>query len=201
MRARTAIVTVPLGVLAAGGIQFSPALPAATLEAIAALPMGNLEKIALGFSKDVFPPPFELNTGVFPFVNQPQASLTLAAVWRRDYAICFLSGPQARALVTQGRTAMIQFAVEVLDGMFGSVIPQSLQRAVTTSWFTDPYSLGSYTYAVPGGVPARTQLSQPVEDKIFFAGEACSVSSHSTVLGAFQSGFQAAIKILALLGH
>jgi monoamine oxidase len=200
VRARTAIVTVPLGVLAAGGIEFSPALPAATLEAIAALPMGNVEKIALGFSKDVFPPPFELNTGVFPFVNQPQIPLTLAALWRRDYAICFVAGAQARDLVTAGKPAMVDFAVETLQGMFGSVIGQSLERSVASSWFTDPYSLGSYTYAVPGGVPARTALSQPVEDTIFFAGEACSVGSHSTVLGAFQSGFQAAIKILAL-GH
>ncbi len=44
--ARAAIVTVSTGVLAAGGIAFDPPLPVATQEAIHALPIGLLTKIA-----------------------------------------------------------------------------------------------------------------------------------------------------------
>jgi len=55
--------------------------------------------------------------------------------------------------------------------------------------------------ANPGGVPARAQLRRPVENQLFFAGEACSTDAHSTVRGAFESGFQAAIDVLAALHH
>ena len=45
--ANAAIVTVSTGVLAAGAIQFDPPLPAETLAAIDALPMGLAMKVAL----------------------------------------------------------------------------------------------------------------------------------------------------------
>ena len=52
--ARRAVITVPAGVLAAGGIIFNPALPVATQEGIAGLGMGNLAKIALKFDGERF---------------------------------------------------------------------------------------------------------------------------------------------------
>lgn len=197
VRARQVVVTVPVGVLAAGRIGFTPELPPEYDEAFAQLPMANLEKIFLGFSRPVFPPSLPPNATVFPFVDQEHVPFFIAPFWRPDLALCFVGGEQARALVSAGRAAMVDFALETLAGIFGSSLRAAANRAVTTQWFTDPWSLGSYTAALPGGYPAREQLARPVAEKVFFAGEACSPTSQSTVLGAFQSGFRTAIEILA----
>jgi monoamine oxidase len=201
VRARRVVVSAPVGVLAAGNILFTPALPIEYLQAFEQLPMGNLEKVFLGFARNVFPLSLPVNASVFPFVDQAHVPLCLAPFWRRDFAVCFIGGEQARELVTAGPAAMVDFALETLAGMFGSTIRRTRSRAVTTSWFTDPWSLGSYTAALPGGFPARSQLSGPVDQKIYFAGEGCSLGAHSTVRGAFESGFQAAVEILALQSH
>jgi monoamine oxidase len=54
LRAAHAIVTVPLGVLAAEQIRFDPPLPAGVADAVEALPMGNLIKVGVRFDGDPF---------------------------------------------------------------------------------------------------------------------------------------------------
>jgi monoamine oxidase len=200
--ARVVIVTVPVGVLAANAITFTPALPAAYTNAFAALPMGNLEKIALGFATNVFPPEIPLATSVFQFDSTPPVTVGLAPFWQRDYGVVLVSGQVARDLVPQGQAAMVNFALDFLVETYGTQVRDAFRgQAVASSWFTDPWARGSYSSAVPGGVPARTQLTRPLDGRIFFAGEAASTSAHSTVRGAFEAGFQAAIDVLAEFAH
>ena len=54
--ARAAILTVSTGILAAGDIHFTPALPDRKAEAIAGLPLGSHNRICLAFDRDVFGP-------------------------------------------------------------------------------------------------------------------------------------------------
>jgi monoamine oxidase len=49
--ARTVIVTLPLGVLKAGSVQFSPPLSANKTEAIAKIGVGLIDKVVLTFAK------------------------------------------------------------------------------------------------------------------------------------------------------
>jgi monoamine oxidase len=112
--------------------------------------------------------------------------------------VCIFAAELARDLAVAGRHTMIDYAPHMLEGMFGGDFSRRLRRARTSSWTTDPFSRGSYSWALPGHVPAREQLNAPVDDRIFFAGEAVSVNFHSTVLGVYLTGFQAAIQILAL---
>ena len=58
------IVTVPLGVLKTGSIEFTPGLPAAKLAAIDALGFGHFEKVALRFDQA-----FWLDAGRTNFVH------------------------------------------------------------------------------------------------------------------------------------
>ncbi|HKE93794.1 MAG TPA: FAD-dependent oxidoreductase, partial [Povalibacter sp.] len=60
----------------------------------------------------------------------------------------------------------------------------------------DPWSLGSYSAALPGKARLREQLSQPLQNRVFFAGEACSVDAFGTIHGAWNSGVEAADKAL-----
>jgi monoamine oxidase len=42
-------------------------------------------------------------------------------------------------------------------------------------------------------------LAEPVEDRIFFAGEACSTTDYSTAHGAYITGVKAAAGILGAI--
>ncbi|NRR30333.1 FAD-dependent oxidoreductase [Oxalobacteraceae bacterium] len=71
---------------------------------------------------------------------------------------------------------------------------------LTSAWSTDPYSLGAYSYTVPGGVVSRTLLqSAVVRERIVFAGEALWEDDYGTAHGAWYSGERAATLLRSTL--
>jgi len=64
-------------------------------------------------------------------------------------------------------------------------------------WEADPYARGSYSYAIPGKTDCRSALAAPVDGRLFFAGEACSVNDYSTAHGAYLTGIAAAEQVIA----
>jgi monoamine oxidase len=68
-------------------------------------------------------------------------------------------------------------------------------------WGRDPFSLGSYSYASPGFADCRQAFAEPVEDRLFFAGEACSTHDFSTAHGAWHTGVKAAEQVIAARGR
>lgn len=70
---------------------------------------------------------------------------------------------------------------------------------VRSSWSTDPFALGAFSYLGVGSNPdQRDSLARPVADRLFFAGEATSRTHPGTVAGAWDSGLRAAGEILAV---
>jgi monoamine oxidase len=65
-----------------------------------------------------------------------------------------------------------------------------------SAWHQDPFARGSYSHALPGKAGARAVLVEPVGNRIFFAGEACSLESFSTAHGAFETGVAAGAAVL-----
>jgi monoamine oxidase len=53
---------------------------------------------------------------------------------------------------------------------------------------------------LPGKADCRAELAAPVDDRLFFAGEACSRSDYSTAHGAYVSGVAAAEALIAARG-
>ena len=64
----------------------------------------------------------------------------------------------------------------------------------------DPYVRGAWAVPVPGALTARADLKAPVDQRLFFAGEATSQSAAGTAHGAYQSGVDAADGIAESLG-
>jgi monoamine oxidase len=64
-------------------------------------------------------------------------------------------------------------------------------------WAADPWARGSYSCALPGAADGRAVLAAPVDDRLFFAGEACSCHDFSTAHGAFLTGVVAAEQAIA----
>ena len=76
-----------------------------------------------------------------------------------------------------------------------------LVGAYTHDWLRDPLSAGAYSYAPKGAALASQELSLPIEDTLYFAGEHTDTTGHwGTVHGALGSGLRAAAQILASMG-
>jgi len=198
LSARAAIVTVSTNVLAAGGIVFAPALPLRLTEAFEAVPVGEANKAALAFDRDVF--------GIETCLAQYEHA-TLEATrfeirpFGRPLAIAHFGGRFAAAIEAEGAQAMIDFALERLSMMFGGGIRRHLVASATTAWCGDPDVLGGYSCARPGFGRAREVFAEPLADRLLFAGEAASLDAYGTVHGARASGEAAAGQVVRLLGR
>ncbi|WP_345893073.1 flavin monoamine oxidase family protein [Roseomonas acroporae] len=218
VRARCCLVTVSTGVLAAGSIAFDPPLPEATRDAVAALPMGLLTKVALRAARQPagHPPerpagrpdgPDRLDLPDFAGIDREVARgerLMVFQAWPfgRDHVIGFVGGRSARALAGVTDAEAVALAREELRRGFGTRADRALDpaRAVVTRWGTDPLTLGSYSYAVPGGHAARLALARPVAPgRLHLAGEACHPHLAGTAGGAWQTGLEAGAAIARAL--
>jgi monoamine oxidase len=201
LRGRLAIVTLPQGVLAAERVRFEPPLPTDRLRAIDALPMGLLAKLALHFDGD----PLGLGDGVYLHHHgaAPPAALYQVRPSGLDLVVAFVGGSLARELEAAGEAAAAAFVLEPLLATFGSRLRSRLRGVRQTRWGSDPFALGSYAVARPGGAAMREVLARPLADRLLFAGEACADGGWgATVAGAHRSGKRAAHAALALLhGH
>ena len=78
-----------------------------------------------------------------------------------------------------------------------STLPDLVDWRITR-WRADPWARGAYSYLAPGtSSTTRRTLAQPVDARIFFAGEATDLDHPATVHGALASGRRAAAEVLA----
>lgn len=193
------LVTVSLGVLQSGAIRFVPELPATKVEAMDRLGMGVLNKVALHFEKSA-PWPFEQQNIVF-FSEEggtELAFLNLLEITGHKMLLTFTYADQARALEFQSDAAIVARLMGQLRAAYGEALPDPA-GSVVTRWAADLNTFGAYSYAkVTGGSAARGTLAEPIENKVFFAGEATSTHDPSTVHGAYLSGRREADRIAAI---
>ena len=95
--------------------------------------------------------------------------------------------------------AAVDFAMEKLTKIFGGGIRSHLRRHIVTAWGGDPWTRGSYSAALPDHGHQRAALANPVDDRLFFAGEATSTHSHATAHGAYISAVQAMQQVASSL--
>jgi monoamine oxidase len=197
LHARAAVVTVPTGVLCAGGLQFAPALPA-KLEAVAVLPLGLADKLYLGLDNaEEFPK----DSNLYGAQNASRTASYHVRPFGRPLIECYFGGRFARELEAGGEAAFADFAIGQLTALLGSGIRKRLHPIAATAWAADPFARGSYSHALPGHADARAVLAAPVDGRLFFAGEACSVHDFSTAHGAYRTGLAAAASVMAAIGR
>jgi monoamine oxidase len=190
-RARKLLITVSTGVLASGSIRFDPPLPAAKLEAISHLPMGHFNKIVLDVDASLIA---NVEPGTFMHVpDEPgKPAEFLLQPLGHDQIVAFVGGEFAKDLEVQGDAAAVEFAKGQLRKAFGPAVDSAVRGARVTHWGADPWARGCYSAAQPGFQHARAALATPVDDVLFFAGEACDDRWAATVAGAYLSGERAA---------
>ncbi len=190
LRARVAIVTVSTGVLRAGAIRFSPALPVRWQEALEAVPMGLLSKIVLA-PRAGARLPLPAGSVARRQLAQGEAGIFfhVGALGAR-HVVGFFGGPIAWDC-TNPRDAEA-FARAEWRRLFGATADAIFARAHATAWGTDPLFRGAYAYASPGAASARAILAEP-ESGLILAGEAVRGDGLAgTVGGAWLAGEAAA---------
>jgi monoamine oxidase len=110
-----------------------------------------------------------------------------------------LAGRTGADLADKGDSAMTEFALDWISGIFGSRAKQAVSRMQTTSWKKEPWALGAFSSIPPGAQEARKALAEPVNDVVWFAGEAIHQNFWGTVGGAWQDGERAANAVIAQL--
>ena len=189
IRANKIIVTVSSGVLAARQIDFAPVLPDWKLAAINGLPMGSCTRIALMFADPVLrelPSEFTIDTsgdGPIHFRNRP---------FGYDYVEIASGGRMAAWMEKSGEQATIAFVLEKLRAMAGQRAVPEPSQFIVSAWDGDAWAKGAYSCARPGAAEQRSMLARPVDDRIYFAGEASSSNYYASVHGACISGTEAA---------
>lgn len=193
VEADAVVVTVPPTLLLDGSLRFAPEL-AEKGEAAAGLPLGLADKVLLAIDPpDDLPPDGHL----FGAVDRVATASYHIRPFGRPVIEGYFGGTLAAHLETGGEAAFAAFAIDELAGLLGSRIRSRLKPLVATAWRADPFVRGSYSYAHPGRVAARPALAAPVDNRLFFAGEACSVHDFSTAHGAFKTGLAAAEQVIA----
>ena len=194
VRAKRALITVSTGILGAGDIRFDPALPDWKLVAIAGLPLGTHNRIGLLFDRDVFGPDCPRG-GAFLLPGEEPVGFSLRP-FDQNYVTAFTGGRHAVWLERAGTAAAVDFATEKLGKIFGGAVTKHVTRHIVTAWTGDPWVRGSYSAALPGQGHQRAQLARPLDDRLYFAGEATSIDAHATAHGAYLTGV-ASMKAMA----
>lgn len=203
LSSKAAIITVPLGVLLgrspSAAIAFSP--EPELLRNLSLLDPGWAIRLNLVFSEPVW-------EDVAPdagFIFSEQERFPVW--WTRPVGGAYLltgwnGGPKAAALASATQDELLQTGLRTLSALLDrktNELASKLESVHYHDWHTDPFSAGSYSYVTAGGFEFSQTAGRPVENTLWFAGEAMASEGYwGTVHGALASGRRAAAEIVAL---
>ncbi|EAY28030.1 flavin monoamine oxidase family protein [Microscilla marina] len=193
--ANKVIVTVPLSVLKAGDIAFLPAFDKEKQKAIDTIGMDAGMKIILKFKERFWQ---EDMVSIFPGGQVPEFWATGIGKDTQDHVLtAFVNGENAEYLSSLGEQA-VYVALHELDEFYGErKATDNLVDSYIMDWSKEPYIKGAYSYPALNSEPERISLAEPIDDKIFFAGEATNAWGHlGTVHGALETGYRAVKEVV-----
>lgn len=189
---RSAICSLPHGVLTSGAVTFDPALPESKVRAIGQIATGAVAKVLLRFDERFWPRRMaHLVCGTGP----------VTMYWATSFGTdgppvlsAYATGPGARTLSGAGPDKAADIVLDDLERVFPHAQPRRFVRDMRfVDWLTDPCAYGGYTYLPPGAVGARAALAAADTGPLLWAGSATAWQPTSdTVEAAYVSGLRAA---------
>ncbi|MGC3945914.1 MAG: NAD(P)/FAD-dependent oxidoreductase [Chryseolinea sp.] len=207
MNAEKVIVTVPISILKAGDIEFTPALPAAKATALSTMEMDASIRVLLDFKANFWGEASGFLYGAAEAPEYFNAGVSRSDMGARTLAVT-LSGSKALAYSSLGRN-MIPLLVGELDALYAGKAsnhirydPSDNMVAVIQDWTTEPFIKGGVSYSKPGGTNQhRKDLATAMGNKLFFAGEATDYTGEfGTINGALISAERAAAEVAVVIG-
>jgi len=204
------LITVPLGILQSeqqpASISFYPPLPE-KINAARSIGYGSVIKLMYQFRQ-----PFWENEEVkkstgkdlrkmsFVFSDQEIPTWWTQLPENACQLTGWVAGPNAVKLKSLDEKAILKKGLESLSAIFKMSADELKEKIVDSravNWITDPFSLGAYSYPTVNAERFIHTLREPVNNTLFFAGEALGIKSLcGTVEAALESGIQAANEIL-----
>lgn len=201
--AKKVIVTVPVSILKANAITFSPALPATFTSSLSRIGMDYCIRVIIDFKKNFWGDavgfiwglenaPYALSGGV----GRSEFNKTLSIT---------IYGPKAEALSVLGQD-MIGEILKELDEIYAGQATQFIRRELTDNqmvaiiqdWGKEEFIKGGFSYPMASAtMDDRKNLGQSIDDKLFFAGEATDVSGDAgNINGALASAARVAEEVV-----
>ena len=213
VEAERVLLTIPLGVMKApsddeGAVRFDPALPRMKLDALTKLEMGKVIRVTLRFKHrfwDTIAAPGKdrktLSDMGFLFSDDEWLPTWWTTMPRKLPIITGWAPFRcAERLSSRSESFVVERCLQTLSKFLNVTIEQItslFETAYFHDWQNDPFSRGAYSYGAVGSDGAQEALARPVENTLFFAGEATDTTGHNgTVHGALASGRRAAKEIL-----
>jgi monoamine oxidase len=208
------LVTLPLSLLKIshelgsehGAVEFIPSLPQEKIAALDKLEMGSVLRIVLRF-RDRF-------WSAISATDDKTATLDdMGFLFSDDesFPTWWTTMPKKRPFITGwapfrsgerlsglDKATVVGTALQTLSRLLKvQNLESKMESAYFHNWQTDRFSRGAYSYAKVGADGAQARLAAPVENTLFFAGEATDTTGNNgTVHGAMASGYRAAREII-----
>jgi monoamine oxidase len=212
LRARACVITLPHAVLKAGALRFDPSLPAKE-RALAGVETGQIFKIVLRFRRAFWEDKEFLSERRG---EKHEDGLNFLHARGAEVPTWWTALPARAPLLTGwvgGHAAETLLALEPLERLERTLVALSDVMAVprreleeqldawsSHDWRADPFARGAYSYIGVDGTGAPRALARPVDDTLYFAGEATNGEQIGTVAGALASGRRAAKEVQRTLG-
>lgn len=188
------LVTVPTAVLQAEVIAFTPPLSEAKLAAIDTIDVAPGLKVFMEF-EERFYPDLVSRDGV------GQNRLYYDAAFGKDsdrnvLALFWVEHP-ATELTDLDDDAILAAVLADLDDLFDGAASAGFVQGVVQNWTGKEWTRGAYTWGPDDGLEDLVAtIREPVDDRLWFAGETLATEATSTVQGAMESAYTAARGIL-----
>jgi monoamine oxidase len=189
------IVTVSTNLIAAQAIRFEPALPD-KVDAAANLPLGINNKVILRLDE---PSDLPKDGNLRGATMRTETGGYHLRPFGQPCIEGFFGGRFAQEIEDAGDGALAAEAIDEIVSFLGNDYRRKLTPLAESRWAHDPFARGAYSHALPGHADKRVVLAAPVDDRLFFAGEATSPTFFSTAHGARDSGERAATEVLNVM--
>jgi lysine-specific histone demethylase 1B len=187
------LITVAIPILKSADIQFIPALPNEKVTAFSKIGMDAGMKVFLKFNNKFF----DQNI-IGGSICAAYADDSIGKAQNDNVLLAFIMGEQAEYLTSLGSdTAITTTLLQELDTMYNGQATSSFVASHVQNWTTNPFVKGAYSYSTIGMGDARKIAAQPINNKLYFAGEAMNTNGHhQTVHGAAETGYREVFNIL-----
>ena len=180
-----AVITVPIGVL--------PSLVREKRHALARLESGPVVRVAMAF-REAFWEKAHPGVAFFHSPTAPFPTFWTPLPMHAPLLTCWAGGPKASRLTGSSEKSLLKSALASVRSVLGDI--DEPIAYLMHDWQADPFARGGYSYVKVGGTGAREELAAPLEETLFFAGEATDTEQSGTVGGALASGLRAAREVL-----
>lgn len=187
------LITIPIKVLQSEQIVFQPKIPQAKKKAIDSVFMGDGIKIFIEFNEKFYPDILSFGN-IFKALIEEEKFVYDAAFKKetnKNILGLFAINEKATPYTKLNEEGIISLVLNELDEIFEGKATKNYKKHIIQNWSIEPYIQGAYSYAFEGNKASIIKsISQPLKDKLYFAGEALSYDNQAMVQGACDSAYR-----------